>query len=148
MPLVKQRLERLHRRMESEKTVQIYQLVLRDGDCRPQLVVVGFRVWHHDVEPVRCPPLENNNQLFALGLSARRLSKNGLLEKGRHHRGTDKGHRPTLHESPTRRHWELQTSPHLQAHPLEREAARKVVQPCGLDCGNKQRRETEAGSKS
>src|SRR6202041_1106578 len=58
VPLIEQGFERLHSRVESEKPIQVNELALRDGDGRPQLVVVLFCVRHHDIEPICGPALE------------------------------------------------------------------------------------------
>ena len=79
--LIEKRFERLHRRVKSEESVQLDQLVLRDRDGRPKLIVVGFRMRHHNIEAISGPALKDDDQLLALRLRARGLSQYRLPEE-------------------------------------------------------------------
>ena len=57
----------MHGGVQSEKSIQVDELVLRDRDGRPELIVVLLRMGHHDIETVGRAPLEDDYQLLALG---------------------------------------------------------------------------------
>jgi hypothetical protein len=85
MALVEQRLKGLHCRVQSEKSIQVDQLVLRDRDRRPKLVVAALGMGHHDIEAIGRTPLEDHYELFTLGLGAGRLGEDGAPKECRHH---------------------------------------------------------------
>src|ERR1035438_9734911 len=66
--------------MQSEKTVEIDDLVAGNVDGWPHGVIVRFGVRHHNVKPIRGSPLENHHQ--ALVADTERLrSIGGAREK-------------------------------------------------------------------
>src|SRR5258708_34441498 len=64
MLLVPDRLQCRHRRMQSEKPIQILYHIARNIDGRTQSVVCRFAMWNNDVQAVRSAALENDYQPF------------------------------------------------------------------------------------
>src|ERR1700676_2974977 len=82
MLLFPERLKRRHRRMQSEKAVEIEHGFLRYVDGRAHGVVTELAVWHNDIEAVSCSALEDHYQ--ALGAnSGIGSAKGGARQKAR-----------------------------------------------------------------
>ena len=102
MPPVPQRLQRLHRRVETEKPVQIDDLALLDRDRRPHLVVVALGVGHDHIQPIHRAALEEHHQALPVCLRGSRLRQHRSGKKARNHGGANDGHRPAPHKSSPR----------------------------------------------
>ena len=97
--LIVERLERGERGMQPEESVQIKNLVLRNRNARPHLVVILLAIGNHDVEPVRGAALEDHHQ--PLVRNPGRLRQNAAHKKIWHRRCAGHGQRAAVQKEST-----------------------------------------------
>ncbi len=84
--LLPQRLQTRHRRMQSEKSIQIENLLLRNGDRRPHLEIGRFGVRDDNIQPIRRAALKDHHQLLATRARRRRLRHHCARQEARNRR--------------------------------------------------------------
>ena len=113
MPLVPQRLQRPHRRMQPKEPIQIDHRVLRNPNIRPVLVVRRLPIRHHHIQPIRRPALEDDNE--PLALRSRSLRHHTPRQESRNRRRPNDSHRPAPHKSASRQRRKHPRHPRLHS---------------------------------
>src|SRR5579872_1421150 len=83
MTLVPERLQRRHRWVETEESIQIDDMVVWNTDGRAVLILGRLPVRHHHVQPIGRATLEDHNQLLSLRLCRGRLRQYAPRQEGR-----------------------------------------------------------------
>jgi hypothetical protein len=91
MALIVERLEWRKGGVQAEESVQVEDLILRDGDAGTHLVVILFPVGNHDVEPVGRAALENDHEALAWRETRRCLGQDRPNQKAGNGRGAGDG---------------------------------------------------------
>ena len=100
--LLKQRLERRHRRMQAELPVQIQHVLLLDRNRRTHRVVVLLLIRHHDVQSVGRATLKQHHQFLSARLRRCALGHHAPHQETRYHRGPDERQRSIFHKASPR----------------------------------------------
>src|SRR2546425_1836627 len=100
MPIIPDRLQRGHGRMQSEEAVEIEVALAaarpRDGDASARAVVAEVAVWHDHAQPVHGAALEDGDEDLGPGGPALRVRR--ADEKARDGAQTEQGQGAALHE--------------------------------------------------
>ena len=94
---VVERLEGIERGMQTEESVEIDDLLLRDGNAGAHGVVVLLAIGHDDVETVSGAALKDDDEAAR---RSSRLSENGAHEEAGDGGGAGKGERAFVEEEP------------------------------------------------
>jgi Protein of unknown function (DUF1800) len=101
---VPQRLQTRHRRMQSEKSIQIDNLLLRNSNRRPHLEIRRLGVWDDNIQPICRPALKDHHQLLPAHTGCGRLRHHRARQEARYRRRPHQSQRSVLQESSTRSH--------------------------------------------
>src|SRR5882724_381304 len=98
MLLVPQRLECVHRRMQSKEAIKVKHALARDGDAGPHVVIRLLTVRYNNVQTVGGAALKENNQ----AIPARSRGFRGVYrarKKAGNHAGADNGQHAVLQKN-------------------------------------------------
>src|SRR6202035_4906611 len=83
---------------ESEKSIQVQNILLLNRNRRPHRIVVLLLVRNYDIQSISRTSLEQDYQLLLFRRCRRHLRQNAPRQERRNRRSADQRQRPTLHK--------------------------------------------------